>query len=83
MDLEIRYVRSAFKHKISEDDIRRAFDTARYDELLDDGKYLLIGFDRNANLLEIRYNVLGEDTINVFHAMKCRNIFLPLLQDEE
>jgi hypothetical protein len=81
--MEIRYVRSAFKHNVTETDIRMAFDTARYDEILDDGKYLLIGFDRNANLLEILYNVLNADTINVFHAMKCRNIFLPLLSDKE
>ncbi|GHV82611.1 hypothetical protein AGMMS49991_11690 [Spirochaetia bacterium] len=83
MDMEIRCVRSAFKHHVTEEDIRRAFDTARYDEILDDGKYLLIGFDRNANLLEIRYNVLGTDIINVFHAMKCRSIFYPLLQSME
>jgi hypothetical protein len=68
-----------------------AFDTAQYDERLDesdedeelDGKYLLIGFDRNANLLEVLYNVIDEDTINVFHAMKCRNIFLSLIQHKE
>jgi hypothetical protein len=87
MDLTIRYSQSAFKHGVTEADIRMAFDTARYDEILDefdenealDGKYLLIGFDRNANLLEVLYNVHDGDTINVFHAMKCRNIFLPLL----
>ena len=82
MDMEIKYVRSAFKHHATEEDIRWAFDTARYDELLSAGKYLLIGFDRNANLLEILYNVLDHDTINVFHAMPCRNIYLPLLPKE-
>ncbi|GHU42045.1 hypothetical protein FACS1894190_10880 [Spirochaetia bacterium] len=83
MDMEIRCSLSAFKHSVTEVDIRWAFDTARYDEILDNGKYLLIGFDRNANLLEILYNVIDADTINVFHAMKCRNIFLPLLPDKE
>jgi hypothetical protein len=38
----------------------------------EDNKYLLIGFDTNANLLEILYNVISERYINVFHAMKCR-----------
>jgi hypothetical protein len=35
---------------------------------------LLIGFDRNANPLEIFYNVLDHDTIRVFHAMKCEMV---------
>ena len=43
------------------------------------GKYLLIGDDRNGNLLEILYNVIDEDSINVFHALKCRSMFFPLL----
>jgi hypothetical protein len=41
---------------------------------------LIIGFDRKANLLEIMYNIIDEDTINVFHAMKCRKNFLPLIK---
>ena len=61
-----------------------AFDKARYDEILDfdtvyGGKYLLIGDDRNGNLLEILYNIIDEDTINIFHAMRCRSIFFPLV----
>jgi hypothetical protein len=53
---------------------------ARGDDNTDIGsKHLLIGFDRNANHLEIMYNVIDEDTLVVFHAMKCRNIFLPLI----
>jgi hypothetical protein len=35
-------------------------------------KYLVIGFDFNGNLLEVMYNLVDEDTANVFHAMKCR-----------
>ena len=64
------------------------FDNVLYDERLDDSddddeinaRYLLIGFDRNANLLEIIYKVIDENTIKVFHAMKCRNIYLPLIK---
>ncbi|GHV76815.1 hypothetical protein AGMMS49942_16360 [Spirochaetia bacterium] len=82
MDLEIRYNQSAFKHHITEADIRMAFDTARYDELHENDKYLLIGFDRNANLIEILYNVIDEDTINVFHAMKCTSSNVLLLPKE-
>jgi hypothetical protein len=65
-------------------DIRFAISTARYDAKIDedefDNKHLIIGFDRNVNLLEIMYNVIDEDTINVFHAMKCRKTFLPLIK---
>jgi hypothetical protein len=40
---------------------------------------LLIGFDRNANPLEILYNIIDDDTLKMFHAMKCRNIYVPLM----
>jgi hypothetical protein len=35
-------------------------------------KFLLIGFDLKGNLLEVMYNLVDEETANVFHAMKCR-----------
>jgi hypothetical protein len=38
-----------------------------------------IGFDMNANLIEILYNPVNENLVRVFHAMKCRNSFLALL----
>ena len=91
MDVVIRFSESAFKHGISEADIRWAFDNVLYDEQFEVGdgagasgsKHLLIGFDRDANHLEILYNVIDEDTLRVFHAMKCRNIFLPLIHYKE
>jgi uncharacterized DUF497 family protein len=87
MDVDIRFSESAFKHNVTMADIRWAFDNVLYDELFCEGdedadigsKHLLIGFDRNANHLEIMYNVINEDTLRVFHAMKCRNIFLTLI----
>jgi hypothetical protein len=36
--------------------------------------------DRNANPLEVMYNVIDENTINVFHAMKCRKSYLRLIK---
>ena len=88
MDIAINFSQSAFNHGINEADIRLAFDNKLYDERLDDSdgeddidaKYLLIGFDRKANLIEVLYNVIDENSLKVFHAMKCRNIFLPLLR---
>ena len=44
-----------------------------------DDKYIAIGFDTNANLLEIMYNPIDNHTINVFHAMSCREMFYPYL----
>jgi hypothetical protein len=38
-------------------------------------KYLVIGFDTKGILLEIMYNIIDEDSINVFHAMPCREQF--------
>jgi uncharacterized DUF497 family protein len=89
MDVAIEFNPTAFKHGVSEADIRMAFDTAKYDGFLgeDDpdaeNKHLLIGFDRKANLIEILYNVIADDRIRVFHTMKCRSAFIRLLEHEE
>jgi len=90
MDFIIEFNPAAFNHNVSEADIYQAFDTAIYDGLLDEpndidarDKYLLIGFDCNANLLEILYNFIGDYRVNVFHAMPCRNIYYYLLKSKE
>ena len=89
MDVAIEFNPAAFKHGVSEADIRMAFDTAKYDGLLDENdedardKYLLIGFDRNANLIEVLYNVIDDDSINVFHAMPCGNSYLYLIRQRK
>jgi len=44
---------------------------------------LLLGFDMNANPVEILYNVFGENGVNVFHAMPCRKQFFNLFKGEE
>ena len=80
MDIEIIFKKSAFKHGVTEDDIKWAFNTARYDCLIEgfDNKYLLIGFNTKGNLIEIIYSDLGENIASVFHAMRCRNELLSL-----
>jgi len=40
---------------------------------------IVVGFDSSGNLLEILYGLEDDGSVNVFHAMKCRNIFLHLL----
>ena len=73
---------SAFKHKVTEANIRHAILNWRYNDVFEDDpdKHLLIGFDSNANLLEIMYNVIDEQTVRVFHAMKCTNEYRKLLE---
>jgi len=88
MEPEILFAPSAFKHGVSEADIFWAIDTVKYDGYLKgdvdaENKRLLIGFDRNAHLIEIYYNILDQDTVRVFHAMKCRNIHKHLLEEEK
>ena len=82
MEIFVKCVPSAFKHRITEANIRHAILNWRYDDIVEDdpGKHLLIGFDSNANLLEIMYNVIDEQTVRVFHAMKCTNVHLAMLK---
>jgi hypothetical protein len=77
----IEFRRSAFKHRISEEDIRQAFLYYRYDGPVEDleNTYIRLGFDRSGNLLEIMYNEIDEHSVNIFHAMRCRDIYYPLL----
>ena len=81
MEPEIVFKPSAFKHNVTEIDIYWAFSTARYDLPVenDEEKRLLIGFDIAGNPIEILYNELDDGRINVFHAMPCRSIYIPLL----
>ena len=76
----IQFNQSAFKHKISKEDILWAFCHPRYDGPIEnlENKYIRIGFDRSGNLLEIMYNE-DKDTVNIFHVMKCRSIYFNLL----
>ena len=81
MNIRITCKPSAFKHGVTENDIRWAFNTAKYDKLVEgyDNKYLLIGFNTKGNLIEVMYSDLGENTASVFHAMKCRKELFILL----
>jgi len=81
MDRNIKFNPAAFKHGISEANIRYVLNYPKYEGPLEEyeNKYIVVGFDKSGNLLEILYNRMDDETINVFHAMKCRNIFLHLL----
>jgi hypothetical protein len=74
MDEYIEFNPAAFKHGVTKEAICHAFTQAVYDYPVkgEEEKHLLIGFDGNANVLEILYNVIGPLKIRVFHAMPCR-----------
>jgi len=77
MIIDYFFNESAFKHDISETDIRMAFSRSLFDGLIEgyDNKFLLTGFDTRGNILEIMYNLVDENTAYVFHAMRCRKAY--------
>ena len=83
MELDFIIRKSALKRKQDEADIRHIFKTCRYMGQYGDREnvYLLLGFDTKANPVEILYNEFGENGVNVFHVMPCREQFLPLFEE--
>ena len=82
MKPEFVFNEAAFKHGITEEDIRKVLDSFLFEGAIvdEDEKFLVIGFDTNGNLLEVMYNITDDNTGNVFHAMKCRKQFIELLE---
>ncbi|GHV88398.1 hypothetical protein AGMMS50267_07710 [Spirochaetia bacterium] len=79
----IEFNEVAFKHSIKETNIRYALWHPLHEQLLDayKNKWLVIGrtyqsADDAGNLIEVVYNIIDDDTVNVFHAMPCRKKFL-------
>ena len=86
MGPEIVFVPSAFKHAVSEENIRWVLLNHLADGIIeedDEAKYLSVGFDKSGKLLEIMYNYIDEQTIKVFHAMICRKQFYGKLEEME
>ena len=83
--LAIKCVPSAFKHGVAEEDICFAFDNKLFDQPVagDEEKNLLIGLDRQLNPLEILYNEVDGNTVDVFHAMRCRKAWRDIAKLEE
>ena len=77
--------RSAFKHGITINRIKHAYDhvivVADLDPDSDPPKVLLIGPDAAGNLLELIALVLAGDELLIIHAMPLRPSFYPLLPD--
>ena len=82
---EIVFVPSAFRHDISEENIRWVLLNHLVDGIIeedDETKYLSIGFDKTGNLLEVMYNLIDEQKIKVFHAMKCQRHYYRNLEEQ-
>jgi hypothetical protein len=80
----ILYVKSAFKHGYTQNDIERAIETKIYEDTLkgEDDIYVIIGFDTVANPIEVFYNIIDDETIKVFHAMELRDIIVAQMDEE-
>jgi hypothetical protein len=84
--LKVVFAPSAFKHSVSEENIRWVLLNHLADGAIEESdgtKFLVIGFDKSGNLLEIMYNLIDEQTVKVFHAMKCRKMFYDKLKELE
>jgi hypothetical protein len=80
-DVIIEFNEAAFRHGISKEDILLAYKNRIFDAAVEGlpEKYAVIGFDRTGTPLEILYNPIDDNTINIFHAMKARKSFIQML----
>jgi hypothetical protein len=78
MDNKILFIPSAFKHGFTRADIYKAIETKIYEGPLEnqDNKYAIVGFDAAGNPLEVFYNIIDDETIKIFHAMRCRDMII-------
>ena len=83
MELKFIFRDTAFKHGLTEADIKHAFETCQHVGQYKDrtNVLLLLGFDTKANPIEILYNEFGDSCVNVFHAMHCQNKFYQLFEE--
>jgi hypothetical protein len=74
----IEFNEAASKHDVTEANIRFALWHPLHEQLLEPytNKWLVVGYDTVGNLIEVAYNIIDDDTVNVFHAMPCRKKFL-------
>ncbi|GHV77692.1 hypothetical protein AGMMS49942_25130 [Spirochaetia bacterium] len=72
MEVVVEFTKSAFRHGIST--LKTKVHASAINAFPE--KYVVIGFDRAGNPLEVMYNPIDANTINVFHAMKVRKSFI-------
>lgn len=78
----IEFNDAAFKHGVTEANICHAMWHPIHEQLLESyvNKWLIIGYDTAGNLIEVVYNIIDDDSVNVFHAMPCRKKYIQQLK---
>ena len=63
----IEFNEAAFKHGVTETNIRYAMWHPLHEQLLESyiNKWLIIGYDANGNLIEIAYNIIDYDAVEL------------------
>ena len=64
----VEYHEAAFKHNVSESDVQWALNTLVYEKPAADGSFLVVGFNRVGNPLEVAFRELDDETLFIFHA---------------
>lgn len=78
---DVRIHPSARKHGVADDDIRHAIDALVIEDIGEDpDRWLVLGPDRAANVLEVVVLTTVEGTQLAIHAMSMRPIYEPLLR---
>jgi len=74
---------SAFKHEFSKEDVFKAIESKIYEGPVKgfENKYAIIGFNSKGALLEILYNIIDSESINLFHVDKCKPNFRKQLME--
>ena len=78
------FIKSAFKHGCTQNDIEWAIETKIFEDILvgEDDIYVIIGFDTIGNPIEVFYNLIDDKTIRVFHAMPLREKIAAQMNEE-
>ena len=81
MDVIVEFNEAAFRHGISKEDILNALKYKIRAGAIEGftEKYAIIGLNCAGNPIEVMYNPIDDDSINVFHAMRVRKNTLKML----
>jgi hypothetical protein len=81
VEFRIKILDSALKHGVTKETLFFVLENQLFDEMVDGdpAKTLIIGYDENANLVEMIFYEMEEDYLVVFHAMPCRKVYMEKL----
>ena len=81
MDVVVEFNEAAFRHNISKEDILHALKSKIRAGAIEGftEKYAVVGLDLAGNPIEVMYNPIDNNSINVFHAMKVRKSTIKML----